>query len=87
MQEVQTTASTFALAAEAREIGLVLQVADSLPTVLADPDRLAQVLRNLLGNALRHTLPGGQISISAKAADTAVEIAVADTGEGIPPSS
>jgi len=53
--------------------------------VLADPDRLAQVLRNLLSNALRHTPPGGQISISARAADDAVEIAVADTGEGIQP--
>ncbi len=82
---IQATASTFALAAEAREISLVLQVADDLPPVLADPDRLAQVLRNLLSNALRHTPPGGQISISARAAEGTVEIAVADTGEGIRP--
>jgi len=82
---IQATASTFALAAEAKGVSLVLQVADGLPTVLADPDRLAQVLRNLLSNALRHTPPGGQISISAKSADSGVEIAVADTGEGIQP--
>lgn len=84
-QVARTTAATFALVAEDKGVSLDVQIADSLPLVLADPDRLAQVLRNLLGNALRHTPPGSRISISAGATDTIVEIAVADTGEGIQP--
>ncbi|MBC8448777.1 MAG: HAMP domain-containing protein [Chloroflexi bacterium] len=82
---IEATASTFALVAEDKEISLDVQVADSLPAVQADPDRLAQVLRNLLGNALRHTPAGGQIAISAQSAAGSVHFAVADTGEGIPP--
>jgi two-component system OmpR family sensor kinase/two-component system sensor histidine kinase BaeS len=84
-QVARTTAATFALVAEDKGVSLDVQIADSLPLVLADPDRLAQVLRNLLSNALRHTPPGSRISISAGATDTIVEIAVADTGEGIQP--
>ena len=84
-QVARTTAATFALVAKDKGVSLDVQIADSLPLVLADPDRLAQVLRNLLSNALRHTPPGSRISISAGATDTIVEIAVADTGEGIRP--
>jgi signal transduction histidine kinase len=43
------------------------------------------VLANLLGNALRHTPPGGRVEVTATAADGRVQLAVADTGEGIPP--
>lgn len=84
-QVARTTAATFALVAEDKGVSLDVQIADSLPSVVADPDRLAQVLRNLLSNALRHTPPGSRISISARATDATVEIAVADTGEGIRP--
>jgi two-component system sensor histidine kinase BaeS len=44
---------------------------------------VAQVLRNLLVNALRHTPSGGSVSVSAASASEAVQIAEADTGEGI----
>ena len=43
---------------------------------------MAQVLRNLLGNALRHT-PGGSVIVTAAQKDGAVEVAITDTGEGI----
>lgn len=52
------------------------------PTIHADPDRLAQVLGNLLSNALRHTSPGGNVTVSATAHGSTVEIAVEDDGEG-----
>ena len=48
----------------------------------ADPDRLAQVLGNLLSNALRHTSPGGTVTVSAAAHGSTVEIMVTDDGEG-----
>ena len=49
-----------------------------------DPDRMAQVLGNLLDNALRHTPAGGRVRLSCRRIDQWVEYAVADTGEGIP---
>lgn len=75
----------FQPAAESREVTLGSQVADNLPTIQADPDRLAQILNNLLTNALRHSLTGGQVTILAEAKPDHLEIAVQDTGEGITP--
>ncbi|MEX2504529.1 MAG: PAS domain-containing sensor histidine kinase [Egicoccus sp.] len=54
-------------------------------TLLADRQALERVLRNLLGNAVRHTPEGTRVTISARPAKGAVEIAVADDGPGIPP--
>jgi two-component system OmpR family sensor kinase len=90
VEVVQTTVANFAVAAEAKGVKLTADWADetaNLP-VLADPDRLAQIMRNLLSNALRHTPEGGQITVSAtvwRTTPPAVRIVVADTGEGIPP--
>jgi two-component system OmpR family sensor kinase/two-component system sensor histidine kinase BaeS len=78
----QTTDSLLPTAA-AQEIALALELADELPAVSADPDRIAQVLRNLLVNALRHTPAGGSVSVHATPLEGEVEITVADTGEGI----
>ena len=50
----------------------------------ADADRIAQVLTNLLDNALRHTPPGGRVALMADRAGAAIRIVVADDGEGIP---
>jgi len=80
---LRSTVTSFEPAAESKAIHLTAEVTDDLPSVMADPDRLAQVLRNLLTNALRHTPDGGWVAVSAAAAGDAVEIAVADSGEGI----
>ncbi len=72
----------FAPVAEAAGVQLTLEIA-ATPTVTGDADRLAQVLRNLLSNALRHTPAGGAITVRvARTADRA-QVAVADTGTGI----
>ncbi|MDH6197497.1 two-component system sensor histidine kinase BaeS [Mycobacterium frederiksbergense] len=57
-----------------------------LPQLWADPHRLAQILGNLLDNALRHTPAGGRVSVDAGRNDGAdrVTLTVTDTGEGIP---
>lgn len=52
-------------------------------TVLGDPDRLAQVLANLMANAVEHTPQGGRVTVGVALRDGQVEIAVADTGAGI----
>jgi len=54
-------------------------------TLDADPDRLTQVLRNLVRNAVAHTSPGDRVEVSARGRDGWLEIAVSDTGSGIPP--
>jgi two-component system sensor histidine kinase BaeS len=53
------------------------------PTVQADPLRLRQVLGNLMSNAIRHTPPGGTVTLSAFPAAEHTLITVADTGSGI----
>ncbi|GAA1938910.1 sensor histidine kinase [Kitasatospora viridis] len=55
------------------------------PPLTADPDRLRQVLGNLLSNAVRHTPPGGRITLRCRGDQDTVTITVADTGTGIAP--
>lgn len=85
LQVAAGTLDSMALLAEEQEVELVVQTPSDLPAVQADPDRLAQVLRNLLVNALRHTPAGGSVALGAKNVGDAVEITVTDTGEGISP--
>lgn len=84
-QVLRSTTDSLALVAEAQDVDLSAQVPDDLPRVRADSDRLAQVLRNLLINALRHTEPGGSVTTTAELKGDSVEFSVADTGEGIAP--
>ena len=51
--------------------------------VQADPDRLREILDNLLGNALRHTPPAGSVTVTTGIRPHEVDVSVADTGEGI----
>jgi two-component system sensor histidine kinase BaeS len=74
-------------------VTLALDLPSELPEVMADRRRIAQVLGNLLTNALRHTPSGGRVTLSAavappiagEAGGGMVEVTVADTGPGIPP--
>lgn len=68
----------------ARGVELSQDVAGGLPAVVVDRLRLAQVLDNLVANALRHTPAGGTVTLSAYQGPAAgVRISVTDTGEGI----
>jgi signal transduction histidine kinase len=67
----------------AKNVALHLRIADGLPRLWADEQRLSQVLGNLLDNALRHTLPGGSVEISSVSSPDQLVIAVSDTGDGI----
>jgi len=82
---IRATVTNFEPAVESKEIHLTANVVNDLPPVLADPDRVGQVLRNLLTNALRHTPKGGQVTVSAGQSEDVVEIVVTDNGEGIAP--
>lgn len=71
--------------AEARAILTRVRIPAEPPPVLADPDRVLQVLSNLLGNAIRFTPRGGGITLAAEADAREVRFSVADTGPGIAP--
>lgn len=74
---------TLAERAEARAVGFRTD-ARAGRRVLADPAALRQVFTNLFDNALRHTPPGGEIVFTTTRVDEGVEVAVRDTGAGIP---
>lgn len=71
----------------AADKGIVLKadLPTDLPFVNADPQRVMQILGNLLSNGLTHTPPGGEILIAARATVSEVEVGISDTGQGIPP--
>ncbi|HST05344.1 MAG TPA: ATP-binding protein [Chloroflexia bacterium] len=74
-------------AEQARSLGVELRVADlpALPEVEADPQRISQVLGNLIANSLRHTPAGGTVLLNASRDAGAVYVSVSDTGSGIAP--
>jgi len=71
--------------AQQRDISIQVEPSPTLPAVEADPGRLAQVLENLVSNALCYTRAGGQISLSAEADGGTVVLRVGDNGVGIAP--
>jgi two-component system phosphate regulon sensor histidine kinase PhoR len=73
--------------AERAELSLGIDFSSALPNVIADPDRIQQVVVNLIHNAIKFTPAGGQISLSAQHKETTGEVVVAvrDTGVGIAP--
>jgi len=64
-----------------------VELPDDLPLVLADTDRMEQVLGNLLSNARKYSPAGGDIRVAAQPAEGYVEVAVSDHGLGIPPDA
>jgi len=68
-----------------KSVQLKSAVPEDLPSVLADVDRIVQVLSNLLSNALRHTPDGGRVVVKAEASGEEVAFEVTDTGTGIAP--
>ena len=80
---VDRAIGAFGSRAEVEGIALHATLPEEPVLVDVDPQRVGQVLRNLLENGLTHTPPGGQIDISARAGDEWVEVDVRDTGAGI----
>jgi signal transduction histidine kinase len=76
----------FAFEAQAAGVTIRSTVAGPLPSLIADPQRLEQVLGNLVTNALRHTPSGGEICLGTELlSENALRFWVSDSGEGIPP--
>ena len=69
--------------AQTKDIAIEEKIADALPPVNIDAEKISHALRNLVANAIKFTHRGGCVIISARADDTYVEISVSDTGPGI----
>jgi two-component system, OmpR family, phosphate regulon sensor histidine kinase PhoR len=83
VEEVYATMAP--LARRERQVTLIHKVAPMLPLMLADRQRLVQVLLNLVRNAITSTPQGGMVSITVEGADAGyLALLVADTGIGIP---
>ncbi len=94
----RSVAAQFAAQAEAKGITLRCEITDGLPAVSLDPQRITQVLSNLLGNAIRHTPEGGAVRVECLVTgtqpagrplitDPCLLITVSDTGSGILPDA
>jgi signal transduction histidine kinase len=80
---MRTTAAALAPLADVKHIRLIVEPLENLPRVLCDPDRVRQILTNLIGNAVKFT-DRGQVVLSAESRNGAVAVHVSDTGVGIP---
>jgi signal transduction histidine kinase len=83
----QTAVAQFQAQADAKGVTLGLEAARDLPPLALDPQRINQVLGNLLSNALRHTPTGGSVVCQVRAIAGGVEFSIRDTGAGIPPEA
>lgn len=82
---LERAAAAYRPQAQAQNIAITARSAPDVPPVDVDPERMAQVLGNLLSNALRYTPHGGTIALSTGRHDGSVELCVSDTGSGISP--
>jgi PAS domain S-box-containing protein len=83
-QTIAAAVETVMPAARAKEITIAID-ADKQAVIAGDPARLQQVVWNLLSNAVKFTPRGGSIAVTASADNSAVQMTVADNGEGIEP--
>lgn len=83
-QIVTAVAQRLAIVAEKAGLTLTVEAAPT-PLVNGDGDRLAQVVTNLISNAIKYTPRGGQVYVRTQVNNGGVEVVVQDTGIGIPP--
>ncbi|HEV7603601.1 MAG TPA: HAMP domain-containing sensor histidine kinase [Candidatus Limnocylindrales bacterium] len=78
---------SFELTASAAGVDLVVAIEGDLPILEVDPVRIREILANLVANALRHTPPGGRVTVAGGLdVDGWVRLEVRDTGRGIEPT-
>ena len=82
---LQEVASLYQYQTQSKNIALEMEIASPLPPLEVDPGRMTQVITNILDNAMRHTPEGGRIILSAKQEGDNVELAIQDSGPGLPP--
>jgi signal transduction histidine kinase len=84
-ETVRAVVDGFAPQCEERGITIKVAVQDAFPLVTGDPERLHQVVGNLISNAVKFSPDGGSIEVEVRRAEPSVEIAVTDHGPGVAP--
>jgi two-component system sensor histidine kinase GlrK len=80
---IEKAAMEMILLVEARKIILRKEIEEKLPIIRIDRERILQVLRNLIGNAVKFTPEGGRVRVVARLMNGGIEVSVSDTGPGI----
>jgi two-component system sensor histidine kinase BaeS len=75
---------SFNAQADSGGVALHAVTVDPLPPVAIDPARIRGLIGNLLSNSIRHTPPGGSVTVGVKTSGDEMEVTVIDSGEGIP---
>jgi two-component system sensor histidine kinase ResE len=81
---VQRVCRKFSNLAFERKVTLTSELAEGLPNVYWDADKVEQILTNLIGNAIRHTAGEGSVTLKVYEEEEHIFLDVIDTGEGIP---
>jgi len=84
-QIVETAVESLRPAADAKRIDVRMSLDPALTTIAADPDRLKQVVWNLVSNAIKFTPAGGSIEVRLESTATEIRLTVSDTGIGFDP--
>lgn len=79
----QAVLDTFSSQAQAKKVSLSLTGDPAVPDIVADGNRLRQVVTNLIDNAIKYNRPGGQVNVTLTCSELRVQLSVKDTGEGI----
>jgi two-component system sensor histidine kinase/response regulator len=74
----------FSSYAEQKDVYVQSDLDHDLPDCFADPDRLMQIASNLIGNAIKYSLPGGSVIVTSRPRDGYLRVEVQDDGPGIP---
>lgn len=82
---IQSAAARLRPQFDDKSVSLTVMLDSDLPVTIADPDRITQVLVNLLGNALQYTPAGGTVTVRADHTPDTITVTVSDTGIGIAP--
>jgi signal transduction histidine kinase len=82
---LEGVAAIFQHQAEWQKVQIKIKAEPGLPDIQVDPERMEQVLGNLVSNALRYTPEGGEISLTAEQAGGRLIVSIQDNGSGIPP--
>ncbi|HSD85317.1 MAG TPA: HAMP domain-containing sensor histidine kinase, partial [Anaerolineae bacterium] len=83
----QMVVTELTLPVQQRQQQLVYDHSGGLASVLGDPQRLYQVVSNLISNAIKYTQPGGMVTVMLRTGDNQVQLEVRDTGPGISPEA
>lgn len=82
---ISDTLESFSALAQQQQVALSGSADANVDPAYIDVERMGRVLNNLIANALRHTPPGGIVTVTARRSGARAVVEVSDTGEGIPP--